>query len=100
MQRQGKDVTVTEKALNFLTEKGFSTAYGERFLKRHIDEKVKLPITAFWKTRRFHSRCRRRRTVVKPLPAQTSVLINLLFVWKPDLSAHWGLISRASTIVH
>ena len=50
MQRQGKDVTVTDEALNFLTEKGFNTKYGARFLKRHIDEKVKLPLTAMWKT--------------------------------------------------
>jgi ATP-dependent Clp protease ATP-binding subunit ClpC len=41
---------VTEAALNLLTEKGYNTAYGARFLKRHIDEKVKLPITAMWKT--------------------------------------------------
>jgi ATP-dependent Clp protease ATP-binding subunit ClpA len=50
MERQGKTLEVTEVALNFLTEKGFSAAYGARFLKRHIDEKVKLPITAMWKT--------------------------------------------------
>ncbi|MEP6818433.1 MAG: ATP-dependent Clp protease ATP-binding subunit [bacterium] len=50
MQRQGKDVSVTDAALNFLTEKGFNTKYGARFLKRHIDEKVKLPLTALWKT--------------------------------------------------
>jgi len=50
MRRQGKDVSVTDEALNFLTEKGFNTKYGARFLKRHIDEKVKLPLTALWKT--------------------------------------------------
>ncbi|MEP6570487.1 MAG: ATP-dependent Clp protease ATP-binding subunit [Acidobacteriota bacterium] len=50
MQRQGKNVSVTEAALNFLTEKGFNTKYGARFLKRHIDEKVKLPLTALWKS--------------------------------------------------
>ena len=50
MERQGKLVEVTEAAVNLLTEKGFNTAYGARFLKRHIDEKVKLPITAMWKT--------------------------------------------------
>jgi len=50
MERQGKAIEVTEAALNLLTEKGFNTAYGARFLKRHIDEKVKLPITAMWKT--------------------------------------------------
>ena len=50
MERQGKFVEVTDAALNLLTEKGFSPAYGARFLKRHIDEKVKLPITNEWKT--------------------------------------------------
>src|SRR5262247_2859546 len=50
MERQGKSVEVSEAAVNLLTEKGFNTAYGARFLKRHIDEKVKLPITGLWKT--------------------------------------------------
>src|SRR3954464_1943629 len=49
MEYQGKEVEVTEKAVDLLTEKGYSPAYGARFLKRHIDEKVKLPITAMWK---------------------------------------------------
>src|SRR3977135_2068440 len=49
MERQGKGLKVTEPAINLLTEKGFSGKYGARFLKRHIDEKVKLPITAMWK---------------------------------------------------
>ncbi|HMT06465.1 MAG TPA: ATP-dependent Clp protease ATP-binding subunit [Pyrinomonadaceae bacterium] len=49
MERQGKQVEVTEAALDLLTEKGFSPAYGARFLKRHIDQKVKLPITNDWK---------------------------------------------------
>ena len=50
MERQGKVVEVTEAAINELTKKGFSPTYGARFLKRHIDEKVKLPITNTWKT--------------------------------------------------
>src|SRR6187402_2890890 len=49
MEKQGKLVEVTESAVNLLTEKGYNTAYGARFLKRHIDEKVKLPITNDWK---------------------------------------------------
>ncbi len=49
MERQGKTLEVTDAAVNLLTEKGFSTTYGARFLKRYIDEKVKLPITAMWK---------------------------------------------------
>ena len=49
MELQGKEVDITEPAINLLTEKGFSPAYGARFLKRHIDERVKLPITTMWK---------------------------------------------------
>ncbi|HEX8353879.1 MAG TPA: ATP-dependent Clp protease ATP-binding subunit [Pyrinomonadaceae bacterium] len=49
MESQGKGCRVTPAALDLLTEKGYSPAYGARFLKRHIDEKVKLPITAMWK---------------------------------------------------
>ncbi|HVF58001.1 MAG TPA: ATP-dependent Clp protease ATP-binding subunit [Pyrinomonadaceae bacterium] len=50
MESQGKTIEITDRAIDLLTEKGFSPAYGARFLKRHIDEKVKLPITATWKT--------------------------------------------------
>jgi ATP-dependent Clp protease ATP-binding subunit ClpA len=52
MESQGKVVEITEAALDLLTEKGFSPAYGARFLKRHIDQKVKLPITNEWKLSR------------------------------------------------
>jgi len=50
MKRQGKAFDVTDAAIDLLTEKGFSTQYGARFLKRHIDERVKLPITTMWKS--------------------------------------------------
>jgi ATP-dependent Clp protease ATP-binding subunit ClpA len=49
ISRQGKRMTITEAAINRLVEQGFSPAYGARFLKRTIDEKVKLPITNLWK---------------------------------------------------
>jgi ATP-dependent Clp protease ATP-binding subunit ClpC len=49
MARQGKRLTLTEAAMNRLVEQGFSPAYGARFLKRTIDERVKLPITNLWK---------------------------------------------------
>ena len=49
MKRQGKSFEVTDEAINLVTEKGFSTQYGARFLKRYIDEHVKLPITNMWK---------------------------------------------------
>src|SRR5215210_6787945 len=67
MERQGKLVDVTEAAVNLLTEKGYNTAYGARFLKRHIDEKVKLPITGLWKTAsRFRVDVENGEVVVKP----------------------------------
>jgi len=49
MKRQDKDLQVTDRAVVYLVEKGFSPAYGARFLKRTIDEFVKLPMTTRWK---------------------------------------------------
>lgn len=48
MERQGRRLRVTEPALDRVVELGFSVAYGARFLKRTIDERVKLPITNLW----------------------------------------------------
>src|SRR5437763_2389128 len=50
IKRQGKSFEVTEQAIDLVTEKGYSMQYGARFLKRYIDEYVKLPITTMWKT--------------------------------------------------
>jgi ATP-dependent Clp protease ATP-binding subunit ClpA len=67
MERQGKGLQVTDPAVNLLTEKGFSAKYGARFLKRHIDERVKLPITALWKTAsKFLVEVEDGEAVVKP----------------------------------
>ncbi len=70
MERQGKRVDVTESAIDALTEKGFSPAYGARFLKRHIDQNVKLPITNAWKTAmQFTVDAEDGEVVVKPIDA-------------------------------
>lgn len=70
MERQGKSVEITENALNVLTEKGFSPAYGARFLKRTIDQKVKLPITNQWKAGiRFIVDAEDGEVVVRPVDA-------------------------------
>lgn len=67
MERQGKHVEVTQRAVDLLTEKGFSPAYGARFLKRYIDEKVKLPITNMWKTASsFMADVEEGEVVIKP----------------------------------
>jgi ATP-dependent Clp protease ATP-binding subunit ClpC len=68
MDKQGKALEVTSGAIDLLTEKGYSPTYGARFLKRHIDEKVKLPITAMWKqSERFVADVEDGEVVVRPL---------------------------------
>ncbi len=70
MERHGRVIDVTEGAIDLLTEKGFSPAYGARFLKRHIDQKVKLPITNDWKMgMRFVVDAENGEIVVKPMDA-------------------------------
>lgn len=70
MESQGKVVEISDAALDHLTEKGFSPAYGARFLKRHIDQKVKLPITNEWKLgRRFVVDVDDGDIAVKPMDA-------------------------------
>jgi ATP-dependent Clp protease ATP-binding subunit ClpA len=46
---QGKDLEITDAAMRLLAEIGFSVKYGARFLKRKIDELVKIPLTLQWK---------------------------------------------------
>ncbi len=46
---QGKTLVFSEEGLEGLVEIGFSLKYGARFLKRRIDEQVKMPITLHWK---------------------------------------------------
>jgi ATP-dependent Clp protease ATP-binding subunit ClpA len=49
LQGHGKKVEVSNDALEYLVKVGFSEKYGARFLKRIIDEKVKIPLTIHWK---------------------------------------------------
>jgi ATP-dependent Clp protease ATP-binding subunit ClpA len=47
--RAGKTISVSDEALEMIVTKGYSIAFGARFLKRYIDEHIKLPISAHWK---------------------------------------------------
>ncbi|MCK4738752.1 MAG: ATP-dependent Clp protease ATP-binding subunit [Deltaproteobacteria bacterium] len=49
MEEQGKELLVSEEAVDALAREGYSPTYGARFLKRVIDERVKLPVTLKWK---------------------------------------------------
>ena len=47
--RAGKTIDVSDDALEVIVSKGYNMAFGARFLKRFIDEHIKLPISAHWK---------------------------------------------------
>jgi ATP-dependent Clp protease ATP-binding subunit ClpA len=49
LETQEKSLVITDAAVDALVEIGFSLKYGARFLKRRIDERVKIPITLNWK---------------------------------------------------
>jgi ATP-dependent Clp protease ATP-binding subunit ClpA len=49
MAAHGKTLVVSDAAVVALARAGFSVKYGARFLKRAIDEKVKVPVTLKWK---------------------------------------------------
>jgi ATP-dependent Clp protease ATP-binding subunit ClpA len=42
-------IRVTDDALELLVTQGYSLAFGARFLKRVVDERIKLPISERWK---------------------------------------------------
>jgi ATP-dependent Clp protease ATP-binding subunit ClpC len=48
LREAGKNLIVTPEALDTLVSQGYNYAYGARFLKRSIDEKIKIPLTTQW----------------------------------------------------
>jgi ATP-dependent Clp protease ATP-binding subunit ClpC len=47
---RGKQLTVTSETRAALVKQGHSLAYGARFLKRVIDDRVKIPLSQIWGT--------------------------------------------------
>jgi ATP-dependent Clp protease ATP-binding subunit ClpA len=47
--KAGKTLTISDEALEQVVTRGYSMAFGARFLKRFIDEQIKLPISARWR---------------------------------------------------
>ncbi|HXE80519.1 MAG TPA: ATP-dependent Clp protease ATP-binding subunit [Vicinamibacterales bacterium] len=65
VQRRQKDVVVDDAAIDAIVTEGHSLAYGARFLKRVIDERIKLPISEQWaSSRQFHVAVEDGRVVV------------------------------------
>jgi ATP-dependent Clp protease ATP-binding subunit ClpA len=50
MNKAGRTLDVTPAALDQLVQEGYSLAYGARFLKRVIEDRIKLPISQQWAT--------------------------------------------------
>ncbi len=70
LARNGKTIQVADAALEHIVEHGYSMAFGARFLKRYIDEHVKLPISARWKDgSHFDVKVSGDALVVEPGPA-------------------------------
>jgi ATP-dependent Clp protease ATP-binding subunit ClpA len=49
LAKAGKTIQIRPDAMEQLVKEGYSLAFGARFLKRAIDERIKLPISARWK---------------------------------------------------
>ena len=48
LAKSGKTIQVDDAALERIVSQGYSPAFGARFVKRVIDERIKLPITTRW----------------------------------------------------
>ncbi len=70
LAKAGKTMHVTDEALELIVTQGYSMAFGARFLKRFIDERIKLPISEHWRDgSHFEVRAREGVISVEPAPA-------------------------------
>jgi ATP-dependent Clp protease ATP-binding subunit ClpA len=71
LAKAGKTIHVEEAALELLVKQGYSLAFGARFLKRVIDERIKLPISTRWKEgSHFDVKVMDEEVLVEPAPAR------------------------------
>jgi ATP-dependent Clp protease ATP-binding subunit ClpC len=67
MREAGKNLIVTPEALDTIVSQGYSYAYGARFLKRSIDERIKIPLTTQWnESDSFLAEVVEEKVVVRP----------------------------------
>jgi ATP-dependent Clp protease ATP-binding subunit ClpC len=70
LAKSAKTIQVNDGALEVIVKKGYNMAFGARFLKRFIDEHIKLPISERWKDgMHFEVRGEGEQIVVEPAPA-------------------------------
>jgi ATP-dependent Clp protease ATP-binding subunit ClpA len=68
MAQAGKTIEIDHEAVEWIVAKGYSVAFGARFLKRSIDEHIKLPITMRWNDgSHFRVRVAGKAIVVEPV---------------------------------
>jgi ATP-dependent Clp protease ATP-binding subunit ClpC len=80
LAKAGKTIQVDDEALEVIVTQGYDMAFGARFLKRVIDERIKLPISASWREgSHFQVKVKDGAVVVEPSPAR-------LVVADPDLA--------------
>ena len=80
LAKAGKTIQVDDEALEMIVTQGYDMAFGARFLKRVIDERIKLPISASWREgSHFQVKVKDGAVVVEPSPAR-------LVVADPDLA--------------
>jgi ATP-dependent Clp protease ATP-binding subunit ClpA len=67
LAKAGKTFQVEDEVLELVVTKGYNMAFGARFLKRFIDEQIKLPISGRWKDgTHFDVRAKDGEIVVEP----------------------------------
>ena len=76
----GKTLSVSAEAVEAIVTQGYSMAFGARFLKRVIDEQIKLPISVRWKEgSHFEISANAGQVTVEPAPAKVSAIDALAF---------------------
>jgi ATP-dependent Clp protease ATP-binding subunit ClpC len=68
LEESDKSLTIDQEAIEKIVDQGHSLAYGARFLKRVIDNQIKLPLSRQWKrSSRFHVKLKENEVVVEAL---------------------------------
>jgi ATP-dependent Clp protease ATP-binding subunit ClpA len=74
LARHGRTLHVSPDALEQIVHEGYSLAYGARFLKRCIEERVKLPISQRWSVgQAFSADVRDGRVEIDVVPASGGI---------------------------
>jgi ATP-dependent Clp protease ATP-binding subunit ClpA len=71
LAKAGKTMQIDDEALELIVKQGYSVAFGARFLKRVIDERIKLPISTSWKEgSHFQVKVKDGEVIVEAAPAR------------------------------